>query len=79
VHIKVTQNHKAVKGVRVRIKGPGISTTTSASNTYGKITKTIHPTKAGIVTFRPIVASNGSACGIPRVGITGVFTPPVTG
>jgi uncharacterized repeat protein (TIGR01451 family) len=78
MHIKVTSNHKAVSGVRVRIKGPGILVTTAPSNKKGMITRTIHPTKAGIVTFRPIVTAS-SACGIPRVGITGVFTPPVTG
>jgi uncharacterized repeat protein (TIGR01451 family) len=77
MHLKVTQDKKAVKGVRVRIKGPGISVVTSKSNAKGKITKTIKPKKAGVVTFRPIVS--GASCKVPRVGITGVFTPPVTG
>jgi len=42
----------------------------------GKITKTIKPKKQGIVTFRPLATKS---CKVPRVGITGVFTPPVTG
>ena len=77
MHIKVMQDHKAVKGVRVQIKGPGLNLKTKASNKKGKITQTIKPKKAGIVPFRPIVT--GTACKVPRVGITGVFTPPVTG
>jgi uncharacterized repeat protein (TIGR01451 family) len=76
MHIKVTILHKGVKGVRVRIKGPGLRVTTKASNAKGKITQTIHPKKTGIVTFRPIA---NKSCQVPEVGVTGVFTPPVTG
>jgi uncharacterized repeat protein (TIGR01451 family) len=78
MHIKVTMSHKAVSGVRVLIKGPGLHIKTKPSNKKGKITQTVRPKKAGIVIFRPIVTA-GSACQVPRVGITGVFTPPVTG
>jgi hypothetical protein len=65
-----------VAGVRVRIKGPGIMVTTKASNSKGSITKTIKPRKAGAVVFRPIASKS---CATPRIGVTGVFTPPVTG
>jgi uncharacterized repeat protein (TIGR01451 family) len=78
MHIKVTQNKKAIKGVRVRITGPGLQLTTKPSNAKGQTSQRITPKKAGIVVFRPIVAK-GSACKVPRIGITGVFTPPVTG
>jgi uncharacterized repeat protein (TIGR01451 family) len=79
MHIKVTRAKKAVAGVRVKIKGPkGLHKTTAKSNAKGKITQKIKVMKAGIVTFTPIVTS-GSACKVPRVGVTGVFTPPVTG
>ena len=76
MHLKVTSRGRAVAGVRVRIKGPGISVVTTASNAKGKITKTIKPRKAGIVVFRPIA---NKSCAIPRVGVTGVIVPPVTG
>jgi hypothetical protein len=80
MHITVINNHHLVRGVRVQIKGPGISARTAPSNSHGKITKTIKPRKAGIVTFKPIVSkASGGACKVPRIGITGVFTPPVTG
>jgi len=76
MHITVTSNHKVVHGVRVRITGPGIKVTTRPSNANGKITQRVKPTKAGIMTFRPIATKS---CSTPAIGITGVFTPPVTG
>jgi uncharacterized repeat protein (TIGR01451 family) len=75
VHIKVTHDGKAVAGVHVRITGPGIRVTTSASDAKGKVTKRLKPKKSGIVTFRPMTTL---ACS-KQVGVTGVFTPPVTG
>src|SRR5207248_8773167 len=76
MHLTVISNHKRVRGVRVKIKGPGVNVTTKPSNAKGKITRTIKPKKQGIVTFRPLATKS---CKVPRVGITGVFTPPVTG
>jgi uncharacterized repeat protein (TIGR01451 family) len=74
--LKVTQNGKAVKGIRIRIKGPSLSMTTSRSNAKGLVKVTVKPKRAGIVSFAP-VSSKG--CANPRLGVTGVFTPPVTG
>jgi uncharacterized repeat protein (TIGR01451 family) len=74
--LKVTQNGKAVKGIRIRIKGPSLSLTTSRSNAKGLVRVTVKPKRAGILSFTP-VSSKG--CANPRLGVTGVFTPPVTG
>jgi uncharacterized repeat protein (TIGR01451 family) len=76
MHLTVINHHHVVQGVRVRITGPGIRVTTKPSNAAGKITKQLKPKKAGIVVFRPIATKS---CGTPRIGVTGVFTPPVTG
>jgi uncharacterized repeat protein (TIGR01451 family) len=76
MHITVINNHKLVRGVKVRITGPGVRVTTVASNANGKIVRQIKPKRAGIVTFRPIATKS---CRTPLVGVTGVFTPPVTG
>jgi uncharacterized repeat protein (TIGR01451 family) len=76
MHIKVSILNKGVRGVRVRIKGFGLRLTTKASNAKGKITQVIHPKKTGIITFRPVASKS---CKVPEVGVTGVFTPPVTG
>jgi uncharacterized repeat protein (TIGR01451 family) len=74
--IHVTKHGKAVKGVRVRIKGPKLHATTKRSNTKGVIKKVVKMKKAGIIVFTPLASKR---CGTKRVGVTGVFTPPVTG
>jgi len=67
--MEVKQGRKAVKGVRVRIKGPGIDMITNRSNASGTITTKIKPKKSGIVSFRPMVAF---AC----TALRGVVAPP---
>jgi uncharacterized repeat protein (TIGR01451 family) len=76
LRIRVTKHGKAVKGVHVRIKGPKINMRTKASNSKGVITARVKMKKAGIVIFSPIASKR---CNTKRVGVTGVFTPPVTG
>jgi uncharacterized repeat protein (TIGR01451 family) len=74
--IHLTQNKKAVKGVHVLIKGPKLLIRTGASNAKGIVKQTVKMKKAGIVIFTPIASKR---CNTKRVGVTGVFTPPVTG
>jgi uncharacterized repeat protein (TIGR01451 family) len=74
--MRLTQHGKAARGVRVRIKGSTISVTTAPSNAHGLVTRKVTPKKAGIVMFTPIASKR---CNAPRVGVIGVFTPPVTG
>jgi uncharacterized repeat protein (TIGR01451 family) len=74
--IHVTKHGKAVKGVHVRIQGPKVDVRTKASNARGVITRTLKMKKAGILVFSPIASKR---CNTKRVGVTNVFTPPVTG
>jgi len=74
--IHLTQNQKAVKGVRVQIKGPHVNIRTEPSNSKGVIVQHVKMKKAGILTFSPIASKK---CNTKRVGITQVFTPPETG
>jgi uncharacterized repeat protein (TIGR01451 family) len=74
--IHVTQGGSAVKGIKVRIKGAGINASTNASNSQGVIKHVLKMKKAGILVFTPIASK---ACNTKRVGVTNVFTPPVTG
>ncbi len=74
--IHLTKQGKAVKGIHVRIKGPKVNLRTKASNSKGIVKQTLKMKKAGILIFTPIASK---ACNTKRVGVTNVFTPPVTG
>jgi hypothetical protein len=74
--MKLTRHGKAARGVKVRIKGSSLRILTKPSNRKGIVKRTVKPTKPGIVTFRAV---GGKRCGAPRIGVIGVFTPPVTG
>jgi uncharacterized repeat protein (TIGR01451 family) len=74
--LKVAQHGRAAVGVRIRIKGASVNVVTKPSNAKGIVKQTIKPSKAGIVTFSPVSVKS---CKNVRVGILGVFTPPVTG
>jgi hypothetical protein len=76
LRIKVTQHGKAVAGVKVLVKGSSLYVVTKPSNRHGLVERSVTPKKAGIVTFAPIATKR---CNAPRVGVIGVFTPPVTG
>jgi uncharacterized repeat protein (TIGR01451 family) len=74
--IHVTQHGKAKAGVHVLIKGPHFLKRTKASNAKGVIKQTVKMKKAGAMIFTPIASKR---CNTKRIGVTGVFTPPVTG
>jgi hypothetical protein len=74
--IHVSQGGKAVKGIHVRIKGAKVNVKTKASNGKGVIKRSIKMKKAGVLVFSPIASKR---CNTQRVGVTNVFTPPVTG
>jgi uncharacterized repeat protein (TIGR01451 family) len=77
--IHLTKAKRAIGGFRVRIKGPKLNITTKRSNGKGLIRQTVKVKKAGILIFTPIVPKPNTHCNTKRVGVTGVFTPPVTG
>jgi uncharacterized repeat protein (TIGR01451 family) len=74
--MRVFKHAKAVAGVKVRINGAGLLIVTHATNSKGVVTRGVFPKKAGIVTFRPVAQKS---CKNTRIGVIGVFTPPVTG
>jgi uncharacterized repeat protein (TIGR01451 family) len=74
--IHVTQHGKAVEGIRVQISGPKVDVRTKPSNHKGVIARSIKLKRAGILIFSPIASKR---CNTQRVGVTNVFTPPVTG
>jgi uncharacterized repeat protein (TIGR01451 family) len=74
--IRLTKHGKAANGIRVRIKGPKLRLTTKRSNARGVIKQVVKMKRAGIDTFTPLAPKR---CNTKRIGVTGVFTPPVTG
>jgi uncharacterized repeat protein (TIGR01451 family) len=77
VTAKVTAGKKRVKGVKVSVKGAGVSKT-ARTNGKGVAVLKINPKKPGIVTVSA-VESNRKLCGPQRIGVVGVFLPPLTG
>lgn len=76
VTIQLTRHGRPARGVRVRITGPKLRLTTEPSNAKGVIKQVIRMKKPGIDIFVPLASKH---CNTKRVGVTGVFTPPVTG
>ena len=74
--IRVSQNGRAVWGIRIKIKGSTLNLTTKASNAEGMVSVKVNAKKAGIVTMVPVSHKGYTN---PRIGVTGVFTLPVTG
>jgi uncharacterized repeat protein (TIGR01451 family) len=77
--VYLRQGGKAAAGFRVRIKGAGINLVTSRSNAQGVIKQVLKMKKKGVITITPLGGASGSSCGGKRIGVRGVFTPPVTG
>jgi uncharacterized repeat protein (TIGR01451 family) len=67
---------KPAKNARVKVTGAGISKTSGPTNAQGLVRMSVKPAKPGILKFQP-VAHKG--CALPRIGVIGAFTPPVTG
>jgi uncharacterized repeat protein (TIGR01451 family) len=77
VRVVVTAGTKRVKGVRVAVKGAGVQKT-GRTNGKGVAVITINPKKAGLITVA-VAEPNKTACGPQRIGVVGVFLPPLTG
>jgi hypothetical protein len=52
---------------------------TKRSNAKGVIKRDVKMKKKGVLVFTPLGGPNGDSCGGKRIGVRGVFTPPVTG
>jgi uncharacterized repeat protein (TIGR01451 family) len=72
---KVTRSRNPVKGVKVRFTGAGVSLA-ALTNGKGLARISFKTTKAGIIRVN---ITNAKACNTARIGVVGVFQPPVTG
>jgi uncharacterized repeat protein (TIGR01451 family) len=72
---KVTRARNPVKGVAVRFTGAGKATVVR-TNAKGVAQYRVKPGKAGIMLVK---ITSAKACNSARIGVVGVFEPPVTG
>ena len=72
---KVTKSKTPVGGVAVRFTGIGLNKVVK-TNKQGVARVGVTPSKAGIMLVR---ITNVKACNSARIGVVGVFEPPVTG
>jgi len=77
VTVKVTAGSKRVKGVKVIVSGAGVSKT-AKTNGKGVAVLRINPKKPGLITIT-VLETNQKLCGPKRIGVVGVFLPPLTG
>jgi len=77
VTVRVTAGKKRMKGVKVTLRGVSIDRT-GTSSARGVVVLRINPRKAGIITITAREA-NKKVCGSKRIGVVGVFLPPVAG
>jgi hypothetical protein len=76
--IHLTQGGKAKSGVKVKITGKKFNLVTKRSNASGLISQTVKMKRSGVLIFTPLTTGGVTRC-VGRIGVTGVFTPPVTG
>jgi uncharacterized repeat protein (TIGR01451 family) len=72
---RVTNRGKAVKGAKVLVRGAGIAKS-GRTNARGKARIVVRPARPGIVV---VSVRQKLVCGSKRIGVVGVFEPPVTG
>jgi uncharacterized repeat protein (TIGR01451 family) len=77
VSVKVTAGQKRVKGTKVTIFGAGVRKS-ARSNDNGMAYLRINPRKPGLITITAL-ETNQKVCGPKRIGVVGVFLPPLTG
>jgi uncharacterized repeat protein (TIGR01451 family) len=76
ISFKVTRGGKPVAGAAVVLRGAGIYRVVK-TNKQGLVIARVAPAKAGIVTAT--LSPKQVGCNSARVGVVGVFEPPVTG
>ena len=77
IRVLVSDGKRGVRGVRILVKGPGISKV-ATTDEQGRVGIAVRPPRTGIVEIR--MGNQPSRCGARRIGVVGVFQPPpVTG
>jgi uncharacterized repeat protein (TIGR01451 family) len=75
ITVNVKNRSKPVKGAKVLVRGAGIAKS-GRTNASGKARIAVKPKRPGIVV---VSVRQKLVCGAKRLGVVGVFEPPVTG
>ena len=75
INVTITQGKKGVSGATVKISGPGIAKMVKTGKN-GKVSVIVKPSTPGII---KVEIRNKKACNSQRIGVVGVYEPPVTG
>ena len=82
ISVKVTSGKKPVRGVKVLVTAPGVHAT-GRTNANGTVVIKVNVRKAGVMTIsvpRPAAfGKQAKSCGPKRIGVVGLFLPPLTG
>jgi len=82
IAVKVTLGKKPVRGVKVLVTAPGVHAT-GRTKANGTVVIKVNVMKAGVMTISvPRAAAFGKqagSCGPKRIGVVGLFLPPLTG
>ena len=82
ISVKVTAGKKPVRGIKVLVTAPGVYAT-GRTNANGTVVIKVNVQKAGVMTISvPRAAAFGKqtgSCGPKRIGVVGIFLPPLTG
>jgi uncharacterized repeat protein (TIGR01451 family) len=73
---RVRAASKPMKGVKVVVRGKGVAKS-GRTNAKGVAVIVVNPSQPGLITIR--TASQRDSCGAKRIGVVGVFLPPLTG
>ena len=76
ISVKVTAGKKAAKGVKVLVTGKGLHKTARTNNRGIALVK-VNLSNPGLI--RVTTLSKQESCGAKRIGVVGIFLPPVTG
>ena len=74
ISVKVTAGKKAMRGVKVLVTSPGVHAS-GRTKTNGTVVIRVNVPTAGVMT----ISTPHRGCGPKRIGVVGVFLPPLTG
>ena len=76
ISVRVTAGKKAAKGVKVLVTGKGLHKTARTNNRGIALVK-VNLSNPGLI--RVTTLSKQESCGAKRIGVVGIFLPPVAG